>query len=335
MPVLAVSSGDPAGIGLEIALKAWQLRHFRQIPAFFVLADPDMVAKTISLLKMDVRSAVVDIDAVEKKFDATFPIVALNNRQSAEPGQPSSKNAAGIVEAIERGVRFVHSKKACALVTCPIAKKILYDAGFHFPGHTEFLADLAAKLDGRPYKPVMMLAGPELKTVPVTVHIAIKEVPHSLTKELLVETGRIVARDLSEKFAIKTPRLAIAGLNPHAGEGGAMGHEEETVIKPAMDILRSEGIELIGPLPSDTMFNARARENYDAALCMYHDQALIPVKTIGFDDTVNVTLGLPFVRSSPDHGTAFDIAGKGIASPESFIAALKLADKLAKNTHQS
>ncbi|WP_279100547.1 4-hydroxythreonine-4-phosphate dehydrogenase PdxA [Bartonella apis] len=333
MSSLAVSSGDPAGIGLEIALKAWQQRHSRYVPAFFVLADADIVEKTISLLNMDVRTAIVEGDDASEEFEDSFPIVPLYNGQSAVPGQPSSKNAAGIIEAIERGVHYVHDKKASALVTCPIAKKILYDAGFHFPGHTEFLADLAEKLNDKHYQPVMMLAGPQLRTIPVTVHIAIEKVPRALTKELLVETALIVAHDLSERFAIKNPRLAIAGLNPHAGEGGAMGIEEKTVIKPAMDILRSRGINVIGPLPSDTMFNARARQNYDVALCMYHDQALIPVKTIGFDDTVNVTLGLPFIRTSPDHGTAFDIAGKGIASPESFIAALTLADKLAKNSH--
>lgn len=334
LPV-AVSSGDPSGIGLEIALKAWLMRHSQNIPPFFVLADTEIVKSTIEQLKLNVQSAVVDVESAAQQFDKFFPVVALRDRQSVNFGLPSSKNASGIIEAIERGVHFVHDKKATALVTCPIAKKVLYEAGFNFPGHTEYLAYLAEQLEKKPYQPVMMLAGPQLRTIPVTVHIAIEKVPHVLSTELLVKTGLIVAHDLSSRFALKKPRLAIAGLNPHAGEGGAMGQEEETIIIPAIDALRSRGIDVSGPLPSDTMFNARARKNYDVALCMYHDQALIPVKTIGFDDTVNVTLGLPFVRTSPDHGTAFDIAGKGIASPDSFIAALKLADKLAKNTQQS
>lgn len=331
---LAVSSGDPSGIGLEIALKAWLLRHSHNIPPFFVLADTEVVKRTIEQLELNIQSTVVDVESAAQQFDHFFPIVPLQNRQSAAFGKPSSKNASGIIEAIERSVHFVHDKKASALVTCPIAKKVLYEAGFNFPGHTEYLAYLAEQLEGKPYQPVMMLAGPQLRTIPVTVHIAIEKVPPALTTEILTKTGLIVARDLSSRFALKKPRLAIAGLNPHSGEGGAMGKEEETIIKPAIEVLRSYGIDVIGPLPADTMFNARARKNYDVALCMYHDQALIPVKTIGFDDTVNVTLGLPFIRTSPDHGTAFDIAGKGIASPDSFIAALKLADKLAKNTQQ-
>ena len=334
LPPLAVSSGDPAGIGLEIALKAWLLRQSRDIPPFFVLADPDMTNETISALKFNVPLKIVEPDAltgVVSLFHDNFPVLKLDNRQSGKPGHPSSKNAAGIVEAIERGAHLVNAHKASALVTCPIAKNVLYDAGFHFPGHTEFLADLAKQMNGKTYQPVMMLWGPELKTIPVTVHIALEKVPGSLSEDLLVSTGLIVAHDLRERFGINKPRLAIAGLNPHAGERGAMGKEESTIIEPAIEILRSHGIDVTGPFPSDTMFNVRARKNYDVALCMYHDQALIPVKTIGFDDTVNVTLGLPFIRTSPDHGTAFDIAGKGIASPDSFIAALKLAQTLATN----
>lgn len=332
---LAVSSGDPSGIGIEIALKAWILRRERHVPAFFILADPDVVAKQIALLNMDIAYQVVDVDEVDREFDSVLPVIALKNRQIVQFGHPVGENAKGIIEAIERGVHLVHEKKASALVTCPISKKILYEAGFRFPGHTEFLANLAESLAGKSYQPVMMLAGPQLRTIPVTVHIAIEKVPHALTTELLVNTGLIAAHDLATRFAIKNPCLAIAGLNPHAGEGGAMGKEEETIITPAINVLRAHGIDVIGPLPSDTMFSDAARKNYDVALCMYHDQALIPVKTIGFDDTVNVTLGLPFIRTSPDHGTAFDIAGKGIACPNSVIAALRLAGQLAKNTRQS
>lgn len=332
---LAVSSGEPSGIGIEIVLKAWLLRHRHHVPFFFVLADPDVIAKQIALLNMDMAYKVVDVGEVCQQFDNALPVVALEHRQFARCGQPTPANAQGVIEAIKRGVYFVHDKKAGGLVTCPIAKKILYEAGFHFPGHTEFLASLAQQLNGKPYHPVMLLAGSQLRTVPVTIHIAIEKVPKTLNIDLIVKTGLIVAHDLSSRFAIKKPRLAIAGLNPHAGEGGSMGDEEETIIKPAMKILREHDVDLIGPLPSDTMFNAQARKNYDVALCMYHDQALIPVKTIGFDETVNVTLGLPFIRTSPDHGTAFDIAGKGVASSDSFIAALKLAAELAKNAQQS
>ena len=214
-------------------------------------------------------------------------------------------------------------------MTCPIAKKPLYDAGFRFPGHTEFLGHLAELATGRPARPVMMLAGPDLRAVPVTIHIALAEVPRRLTTALIVETAAITAADLADKFGIHKPRLAVAGLNPHAGEGGAMGTEDEAVVRPAVEELQRRGIDARGPLPADTLFHPRARATYDAAICMYHDQALIPAKALAFDESVNVTLGLPFIRTSPDHGTAFDIAGKGIARPDSLIAALKLARAMA------
>ncbi|MCD6072794.1 MAG: 4-hydroxythreonine-4-phosphate dehydrogenase PdxA, partial [Microvirga sp.] len=209
-------------------------------------------------------------------------------------------------------------------------KHVLYEAGFRHPGHTEFLAALASQGRDETYHPVMMLWSKELAVVPVTVHIPLADVPSALTTDLIVRTGRIVARELRERFGIENPRLALAGLNPHAGENGSMGSEDVSIIVPAIDILRAEGIEATGPLPADTMFHARARRRYDAALAMYHDQALIPIKTIAFDEAVNVTLGLPFVRTSPDHGTAFDIAGQGIARPDSLIAAIKLAARLGK-----
>jgi 4-hydroxythreonine-4-phosphate dehydrogenase len=220
------------------------------------------------------------------------------------------------------------------VVTCPIAKKPLYDAGFGFPGHTEYLAHLASRHIGRDVTPVMLLAGPDLRTVPVTIHIALADVPKVLTTELIIATARITAADLKSRFGIPRPRLAIAGLNPHAGEGGAMGLEDIAIVAPAVEMLKAEGIDAIGPLPADTMFHPRARASYDAALCMYHDQALIPAKTLAFDEAVNVTLGLPFIRTSPDHGTAFDIAGKGIARADSLIAALRLARRLADSGRQ-
>src|SRR5690606_18826187 len=246
-------------------------------------------------------------------------------------GRADVANAAGVIEAIDRGAADALAGVAAALVTCPIAKKPLYDAGFGFPGHTEYLAFLARQATGRDGMPVMMLTGPELRTIPVTIHIAIDDVPAALSTEGIVATARIAERDLRVRFGIDRPRLALCGLNPHAGEGGAMGSEDETVVAPAVAALRAEGIDASGPLPADTMFHARARAQFDVAICMYHDQALIPVKTLAFDETVNVTLGLPFIRTSPDHGTAFDIAGRGIARPDSLIAALKLARQLADN----
>ncbi len=218
---------------------------------------------------------------------------------------------------------------AGALVTNPIDKKALYDAGFRHPGHTEYLAELCGTLTGEPCQPVMLLTGPDLSCVPVTIHIPLAEVPAALTSELILSTCRIVARDLAARFGLEKPRLAVSGLNPHAGERGAIGREDDAVIRPAVEILRTEGFDVVGPLPGDTMFHLEARARYDVAVCMYHDQALIPAKTLAFDETVNVTLGLPIIRTSPDHGTAADIAGKGIARPNSFIAALRLAGRMA------
>jgi 4-hydroxythreonine-4-phosphate dehydrogenase len=252
---------------------------------------------------------------------------------SAEAGKPDSTSAPSVIESIETAVRLVRAGEARAVITNPIAKHVLYDAGFQHPGHTEFLAALAGQ-DGNTYHPVMMLWSEELAVVPVTVHIPLSSVPSVLTTELIVLTGRIVARELKERFGLARPRLALAGLNPHAGESGAMGMEDQAVITPAIMALRAEGIAVSGPLPADTMFHARARKSYDAALAMYHDQALIPIKTIAFDEAVNVTLGLPFVRTSPDHGTAFDIAGKGIARPDSLIAAIKLAARLGSGVQK-
>jgi len=335
MRPLVISSGDPSGIGLEIVFMAWQKRVSCAIQPFFMLADPVVARARADRLGLDIPFHIMDEDSQTIHFHDALPILPLKNRQQHEPGRSLTGNAAGTIEAIERAVALVVQQKAGALVTCPIAKKSLYDAGFHYPGHTEFLAHLAQRMTGKQAKPVMMLAGPELRTVPVTVHIALRDIADTLTTALIVETARITAHDLREKFGIAEPRLAIAGLNPHAGEGGAMGHEDAAVIGPAVIALRKQGIAAAGPLAADTLFHARARQTYDAALCMYHNQALIFVKTIGFDETVNVTLGLPFIRTSPDHGTAFDIAGKGIASPDSLIAALRMAADLMRHQQDS
>ncbi|MCZ2328562.1 4-hydroxythreonine-4-phosphate dehydrogenase PdxA [Bartonella sp. F02] len=332
---LVVSSGDPAGIGPEIAIKAWNMRHIRHIPPFVLLADPEMIRSRAHFLKLTINIESVRINNLVDNFQTALPILPLKNKQNHQVGLPSPNNAAGIIEAIEQSVQLIQSGHACALITCPIAKKNLYDAGFKFPGHTEFLAYLAHKTSNKQYHPVMMLYGSQLKTIPITVHIPLSEVSSHLTRNLIIQTALITENSLKAQFAITSPRLAVAGLNPHAGENGGIGKEDIDIIVPSIQYLKQKGLNIVGPLPADTMFHDRARKMYDVALCMYHDQALIPVKTLDFDTTVNVTLGLPFIRTSPDHGTAFDIANKGIASPESFISALKLAEQLAKNNQQA
>ncbi|MEE1655077.1 4-hydroxythreonine-4-phosphate dehydrogenase PdxA [Microvirga sp. CF3062] len=327
-PSLLLTQGDPAGIGPELALRAWMLREERTLPPFAVLSDPAFLERVAQSQGWDVPIMVVETAQIPDTFPQALPVLPLSVPVSAQPGQPDAGAAASVIESIEMAVRLVQKGAASALVTNPIAKHVLYQAGFRHPGHTEFLAALASQGRDETYHPVMMLWSEELAVVPVTVHISLADVPSALTTDLIVKTGRIVARELRERFGIANPRLALAGLNPHAGENGAMGMEDVSIIVPAVDILRAEGIEAAGPLPADTMFHARARSRYDAALAMYHDQALIPIKTIAFDEAVNVTLGLPFVRTSPDHGTAFDIAGKGIARPDSLIAAIKLAARL-------
>jgi len=320
--------GDPSGIGPEIALSAWLSRASLDLPPFYLLGDPGLLADRAKRLGLKLSIAVVEPHQCAAIFATSLPVVALDATYRDTPGVPHTANATGIVQSIDRAVADVFGDRAAAIVTLPIAKKVLYDAGFIFPGHTEYLGELASRQVGRPIRPVMMLAGPDLRAVPVTIHIPLAEVPKALTSELIVETGRIVAQDMRERFGFDRARLAVSGLNPHAGENGAIGAEDEAVVRPAVARLRAEGIDAVGPLPADTMFHAAARAGYDAALCMYHDQALIPAKALAFDDTVNVTLGLPFVRTSPDHGTAFDIAGKGIARPDSFVAALRLAAEL-------
>jgi len=326
---LALTSGDPSGIGPEIAVAAWRQRVAAGVPPFYLLADPKLITARARAVGVDVAIVETDPKDAAQAFADALPVVPLAAAFVDTPGQPDKANATGIIEAIDRAVADTFEGRAAAVVTCPIAKKPLYDAGFRFPGHTEYLAHLATTRTGVDTTPVMMLAGPELRAVPVTIHIALADVPKALTTEAIVETARITARDLSARFGISSPRIAVSGLNPHAGEGGAMGHEDERIVRPAVEALKAQGIDAFGPLPADTMFHARARAGYDAAICMYHDQALIPAKALAFDETVNVTLGLPFVRTSPDHGTAFDISGKGIARPDSLIAALKLARLLA------
>jgi 4-hydroxythreonine-4-phosphate dehydrogenase len=324
---LALTFGEPAGIGPDITLAAWEKRDVFALPPFYLLADPDFLAQRARHLGLDTPIRVVEPGEAIDAFATALPVVALSERATAQPGHPDQSSAPAAIASIRRAVADVFAGRAHAVVTNPVAKAVLYRTGFAEPGHTEYLAKLSAEL-GRPAQPVMMLWSPDLAVVPVTIHLPVRDVPNRLTRELIVETGRIVARDLKNRFGIASPRLALAGLNPHAGEDGALGAEDGSIVAPAVEQLRREGIDARGPLPADTMFHAAARHTYDAALAMYHDQALIPIKTLAFDHAVNVTLGLPFVRTSPDHGTAFDIAGTGKASPASLVAALKLAARL-------
>jgi 4-hydroxythreonine-4-phosphate dehydrogenase len=326
---LVLTIGEPAGIGPDIALIAWRRRAELGLDPFYVLADPEFLARRACRLGFDVPLKVVEPAATAATFAAALPVVPLGLTMTAEPGRPDPSSAPAAVAAIRRAVADVVSATACAVVTNPVAKSVLYRSGFAEPGHTEFLARLVEEMTGVTARPVMMLWSPELAVVPVTIHLPLSDVSGRLSIDLIVETGRIVARDLTERFGIARPRLAIAGLNPHAGEEGALGAEDRTVVAPAVAQLCAEGIDARGPLPADTMFHAAARTSYDAALCMYHDQALIPIKTLAFDHAVNVTLGLPLVRTSPDHGTAFDIAGTGRADPSSLVAAIRLAARLA------
>ena len=326
-PPLAMTMGDPAGVGPELALAAW--RESTPSAPFFVLAAPAVLSAAARRVGFEAPIIETDPAAAAAQFAKGVPVVPLAHAVEAEPGRPSAANAPATIESIARAVDAVHRGQARAVVTNPIAKAVLYEAGFRFPGHTEYLGELALAW-GAPAFPVMMIWSNVLAVVPVTIHIPLAEAPQALSAELIVKTARVVDRDMRARFGLARPRLAFAGLNPHAGEGGAMGREEIAIIAPAIEALRAEGIDAVGPLPADTMFHPRARARYDVALTMYHDQGLIPVKTLAFDEGVNVTLGLPFVRTSPDHGTAFDIAGKGLANPASLIAAVRLADRLTR-----
>ena len=325
---LALTIGEPAGIGPDVTLAAWLRRHELKLPAFYLLGDPDFIAARAKTLGLNVRLAAVGAEEAAGAFQDALPIVATGHAATARPGQPDGTSAAAALASIRQAVADVAAGRAAAVVTNPIAKNVLYRAGFRHPGHTEFLAELAAT-GGHAPQPVMMLWSPALAVVPVTIHVSLRDALGQLTRDLIVSTARIVVAGMKARFGLANPRLAVSGLNPHAGEDGSLGTEELSIVAPAIDILRAEGIEIRGPLPADTMFHGAARKTYDCALCMYHDQALIPIKTLAFDDAVNVTLGLPFVRTSPDHGTAFDIAGTGRANPSSLIAALQLAARMA------
>ncbi|MBV9551606.1 MAG: 4-hydroxythreonine-4-phosphate dehydrogenase PdxA [Alphaproteobacteria bacterium] len=325
---LALTMGEPAGIGGETALMAW-LRRGDGLPRFYLLDDPDRLIRLADALgwAVPVRTIARPQQAVET-FDAALPVMPIG-RTTAAPARPVLADGALVLRSIERAVENVLAGNAAAVVTNPINKDVLYRAGFRHPGHTEFLGELA----GLQEPPIMMLAGRDLRVVPVTVHLALRDAVAALSTRMIVHAGAVTAKALGRYFGIKAPVLAVAGLNPHAGENAGLGREDIDIVAPAIAELRGEGVDARGPLAADTMFHAAARRGYDAALCMYHDQALIPIKTLDFDGAVNVTLGLPFIRTSPDHGTAFDIAGKGIARPDSLMAALRLAADMAARRH--
>jgi 4-hydroxythreonine-4-phosphate dehydrogenase len=329
MRPLALTLGEPAGIGPELTLMAWARRQAHGVPAFLLIGDPALLAKRARALNIEAPIAECGAPEAAARFLSALPVMPTPARATAEPGKPNASSAAAALAAIDRAVALVRAGEADAVVTNPIAKSVMAEAGFPFASHTEYLAQLAAEPGHAPPRPVMLIWSDALAVVPVTIHVPLAQVARLISADLIVETGRIVARDMARRFGIARPRLKLCGLNPHAGEAGYLGNEEETIIRPAVDRLKREGLDASGPFPADTLFHAAARATYDVALGMYHDQVLGPVKTLAFERAVNVTLGLPFVRTSPDHGTAFDLAGTGKADPTSLIEALKLARRLA------
>lgn len=322
---IAVTMGEPAGIGGEITLMAWLRRASANAPAYFIIDDPGRLTRLAK--RLDLQVPILPIGTPAEAVEAIsegLPVLPLGHSPAAGLGKPTPADAAAVIASVERAAALCLSGEAGAMVTNPIQKASLYQAGFTHPGHTEFLADLS----GAP-RTVMMLVGGGLRTVPVTVHLPLAQVASRLTAPDIASVCRIVHDDLVRYFGLERPHLALAGLNPHAGEGGALGREEIEILTPALEVLRAEGMAISGPHPADTLFHAEARDTYDAAICMYHDQALIPVKTLDFHGGVNVTLGMPFPRTSPDHGTALDIAGRGCARPDSLLSAITLADRMA------
>lgn len=324
---LALTLGEPAGIGPDLAIQLWLERKARKLPPFVLLADPAFVATRANMLKFDIPIGICEPEEATVRFDDALLLNDPGAAATAAPGKPDQSSANAARSSIDLAVKLVQQKRAAAVVTNPIAKHVMQAGGFAFPGHTEYLAHLS-----NAPRPVMLIWSEELAVIPITIHMPLRDVPDALSTALIVESARIAARDYREKFGIENPRLAICGLNPHAGEEGTIGREDIEIIAPAIRALRAEGIEASGPHPADSLFHEHARKYYDVALGMYHDQVLAPVKALAFDRAVNVTLGLPFVRTSPDHGTAFDLAGSGTANPSSLEAALKLAARLAANT---
>jgi len=331
MGPLAISMGEPAGIGPDIILALYAQRVALGLRPFVVFGHAGFLKARAKRLGLEIEVAATSPEDAEAVFATALPVADLAGDVPDQPGQPHGGAAPVVIAAIEEAVSAVKAGACSGLVTAPIHKGALYEAGFRHPGHTEFLAALCAENGVEPL-PVMMLAHEDLRTVPLTIHVPIKDVPGLISAELILETLRVMDRDLRARFGIGQPRIAVAGLNPHAGEGGAIGREEIATIIPALEAARGEGLNVVGPLPGDTLFFPRHWRQYDAVLAMYHDQALIPIKTVAFDAGVNVTLGLPIVRTSPDHGTAFDLAGTGKASTSSFLAAIAMAHQMTTGT---
>jgi 4-hydroxythreonine-4-phosphate dehydrogenase len=319
----AIALGDPAGIGPEIVAKAWVMREARGLPCFFAVGD----SASLRAVWAGPIAIISNPDEATAAFGSALPCLQVADAGDILPGTPSVDGARTAFQSLEVAVGLARSGSVAGIVTAPVGKEQLYGVGFTHPGQTEFVAE---RCGVSAQNAVMMLAGPSLKVVPITIHIPLADVPSVLTVDLIRARAITTAKGLQRNFGIARPRLVVAGLNPHAGEGGALGREEIDIIRPAVDSLREEGMDINGPLAADGLFHARARETYDAALCMYHDQALIPIKTLNFDDGVNITLGLPIVRTSPDHGTAFGIAGTDSANPGAMIAAIKMAAEAAR-----
>ncbi|MCF6197791.1 MAG: 4-hydroxythreonine-4-phosphate dehydrogenase PdxA [Hyphomicrobiaceae bacterium] len=329
---IAITMGDPAGISTEISALSWRETRKERRSTFFVLSRASLFEKYNSSTSQKIAFEIIQSpEEAFAVFPRALPILELPKQVVAIPGQPDPANGEMIIKSISIAVDLVQSKQVSSLVTTPINKHVLYQAGFEFPGHTEYLAKLAMQGNEPASRPVMMLVSSQLRTVPLTIHVPLADVPKMITKQIIEETAHIISADMKKYFGLSSPHIAVAGLNPHAGESGSMGKTEIEIIEPAICELKTQGLNISGPHPADTLFHAKARKNYDVVLGMYHDQALIPIKTLGFDEGVNTTLGLPFVRTSPDHGTAYDIAGKGLANPQSLMEAIKLAQSMSAN----
>ena len=323
---LILTSGEPAGVAPEITAAAWRALRGEPDFTFALLGDAAYWQARNPGLPLRVIATPGEARPI---FAEALPVLHRPLAAHPAPGNIAAATAPQVIAAIDEAVEMAFRGTASGIVTNPIQKDALYGAGFRHQGHTDYLAHLSAR-HGKPVQEVMMLVAEDLRAIPITVHIPLKDVPGQLTREAILSQARVTARDLQRYFGIARPRLAFTGLNPHAGENGAMGREEIEVIRPALDTLRAEGFDVLGPLSADTAFHAEARTAYDAILCMYHDQALIPVKTLDFHGGINVSLGLPFIRTSPDHGTALGIAGTGTANPKSLIAAIRLAARMRK-----